>query len=47
MKLMETYFLTSVVIYLKSVKLGASTEHFTTIDDYEVSTLPMQNTVSV
>jgi len=36
MKLIETCFLTSVVIYYKSVTLGGSAEHFTTHDGFKV-----------
>jgi len=36
MELIETCFLTSVVIYHKSVTLGGSTEHFTTNDGFKV-----------
>jgi len=39
MELIETCFLTRVVIYHKCVTMGGSTEHFTT--------WPMQNTVLV
>jgi len=34
MKLIETCFLTSVVIYQNSVALGGSTEHFTSYDGF-------------
>jgi len=36
MELIETCFLTNVVIYHKSVTLGGSTEHFTINDDIKV-----------
>jgi len=36
MELIETYFLTSVVIYHKGVTLGGSTERFTTNDGFTV-----------
>jgi len=47
MELIETCFLTSVVIYYKSVTLGGSAEHFTTNDGLNVMAhcWPMQNTV--
>jgi len=38
MELIETCFLTSVVIYHKSVALGGSIEHFTTNDGFKVMT---------
>jgi len=36
MELSETCFLTSVVIYHKSVTLGGSTEHLTNNDGFKV-----------
>ena len=36
MELVETYFLTSVVIYYKTVTVGGSAEHFTTDDGFKV-----------
>jgi len=36
MELIETCFLTSVIIYHGSVTLGGSTEHFTTNDGFRV-----------
>jgi len=36
MELIETCFLTGVVIYHKRAILGESTEHFTTNDDFKV-----------
>jgi len=36
LELIETCFLTSVVIYHKSVTLDGSTEHFTTNDGFKV-----------
>jgi len=36
MELIETCFLTSDVIYHKSVTLGGSIEHFTTNDGFKV-----------
>jgi len=37
MEVIETCFLTSVVIYHKSVTLGGSTEHFTINDGLKVT----------
>jgi len=37
MELIETCFLTSVVIYHNSVTLGGGTEHFTTNDGFIVT----------
>jgi len=37
-ELIETCFLTSVIIYHKSVTLGGSTKHFTTNDGFKVMT---------